>query len=346
MNALWKPLALTAMFMSSSPSAFEVMTYEEAMQKSGGEKPVVAWVHAVWCGPCKAMEKEGFTDAKVKAHFKDFVLADLEETAEGTRDFMTSYAVRGFPTLIFFSSEGEERLRTVGYGDPESLAEAFEFAASGQDELNHLREKIHTYQSENLADDKIRVLEILMERGRDEEFLSSLGKSFGDIDLFGREDEVRSLRSLFAYLKKDYEKARIYSMASIASARNGEEAEEALGMLYRVLGKLKRRDEILKTAEGVQKKYPESYDTTAARLYYAGKSEKGLDEAVLAAEIWLQGHQGHEKADRLSSRLADAYADQGFPIKAVKIYEELVKKNPDTESYQKKLKRYQAEVNS
>ncbi len=334
------------MLVSSKLFAFEVMTFDEAIKKSGGEKPVVAWVHAVWCGPCKAMEKEGFTDEKVKAHFSDFVLADLEETAEGTRDFMTSHAVRGFPTLIFFSPDGQERFRTVGYDNAKALADAFEFAVSGKDELEVLREQIQTRSIADVSQAKIRVLEILMERGRDEEFMASVRRAFGDMELFGREAEVRSLRSLSAYLKKDYEKARIYSLASIASAQNGEEAEEALGMLYRVLGKLKRRDEILKTAEAVQKEYPESYDTTAARLYYAGKVDKGLDEAVLAAESWLGSHRNHDKADRLSSRLADAYADQGFPVKAVKIYEELVRKNPDTESYQKKLKRYQAEVNS
>ena len=64
--------------------------------------------YAQWCGPCKRMAKEVFTQGKVGDFFNDkFVNLKLDmETPDG-RSFGQNYPVSAYPTLLFLNGEGE-----------------------------------------------------------------------------------------------------------------------------------------------------------------------------------------------------------------------------------------------
>jgi thiol:disulfide interchange protein len=83
-------------------------------------------VYAVWCGPCKAMAKNVFTQTPVAEHFNaKYVNVQVDaEKGEGI-DLAKKYAVESFPTYLFIDGDGQLVYRIEGALTAEAfLAEA------------------------------------------------------------------------------------------------------------------------------------------------------------------------------------------------------------------------------
>lgn len=92
-------------------------------------QPVFVDVYTDWCGPCKQMDKEVFTNAGVgdylNAHFLS-VKVDAEK-GEGI-EVQDRYQVGAYPTLLFLNPDGEILLRQVGMCSVEELQQLAEEA--------------------------------------------------------------------------------------------------------------------------------------------------------------------------------------------------------------------------
>lgn len=83
-------------------------TWDEVLAKSKKEnKLVFIDIYAVWCGPCKGMAKNVFTQKKVADHFNlKFVNYMIDaEKSEGIK-LAEKYQVASFPTYLFVDSDG------------------------------------------------------------------------------------------------------------------------------------------------------------------------------------------------------------------------------------------------
>ena len=71
--------------------------------------------YAQWCGPCKKMAKNVFTQPQVGEYFNsNFVNLKLDmETADG-RKFGSKYPVSAYPTLLFLNGDGEIVKKVTG----------------------------------------------------------------------------------------------------------------------------------------------------------------------------------------------------------------------------------------
>jgi len=82
-------------------------------------KYVMLDFYADWCISCKEMEKYTFSDRRVQAALKDFVLlqADVTDNDDTDKALLKRFKLIGPPTIMFFNAEGQEirRLRLVGY---------------------------------------------------------------------------------------------------------------------------------------------------------------------------------------------------------------------------------------
>ncbi|MFW2136047.1 thioredoxin family protein [Chryseobacterium sp. TY4] len=96
---------------------FEDTDFKTILAKAKKEKKLIFMdAFAAWCGPCKMMEKNVFTDAKVADYYnKNFINARFDmEKGEG-RILAQKYYVRSYPTFLFLNGDGEAVGQELGY---------------------------------------------------------------------------------------------------------------------------------------------------------------------------------------------------------------------------------------
>ncbi len=79
--------------------------------------PAVVDFRADWCLPCIEMDKTTFVSPAVAARATTFAMlrADVTETSKETDALLATYGILGVPTTLFFSPDGIEQHRLVGY---------------------------------------------------------------------------------------------------------------------------------------------------------------------------------------------------------------------------------------
>lgn len=103
---------------------FSNLTYAEALklsEKTG--KPIFIDCYTVWCGPCKLLAKNTFTDSTVGTFFNENFInlkIEMEKDADGP-ELSRLFKVRAYPTLLFINGKGELVKQSLGYVTPEQL---------------------------------------------------------------------------------------------------------------------------------------------------------------------------------------------------------------------------------
>ncbi|RYD74636.1 MAG: DUF255 domain-containing protein, partial [Sphingobacteriales bacterium] len=97
-------------------SFFEGSFNEALKQAEKQQKKVYLDCYTSWCGPCKMMEKNVFTDSAVgNTYNKNFICFRVDmEKGEGP-ELQKRYSVQAFPTHLFINSNGELLHRSAGY---------------------------------------------------------------------------------------------------------------------------------------------------------------------------------------------------------------------------------------
>ena len=116
-------LALPTMAQEGKGIQFFKGTFAQALAKAKSEgKPLFVDFYAVWCGPCKKMEKQIFTQPEVGEYFnKHFVAVQLDAEKPENVDVAKTYKVEAFPTLGIFDGEGKALSINVGYMNAQEL---------------------------------------------------------------------------------------------------------------------------------------------------------------------------------------------------------------------------------
>ncbi|MCX6139371.1 MAG: DUF255 domain-containing protein [Candidatus Kapabacteria bacterium] len=108
---------VATMYATDGTTFTKITAWSEAldMAKATG-KPIFLDAYTDWCGWCKKMDKETFSDPRVAEVMNaSFVCVKMEmETGEGI-DVSMKYRISGFPLFMVFSPDGIPTYRSSGY---------------------------------------------------------------------------------------------------------------------------------------------------------------------------------------------------------------------------------------
>ncbi|MGH2566707.1 MAG: thioredoxin family protein [Bacteroidota bacterium] len=114
-------------------------SFNEGLEQSSKQnKMVLVDVYTDWCGWCKKMDKEVYTDEKVVAIISEkFVVVKLDaESSEKLRydgkefteqEFARAIGVDGYPTTIFFQPDAQPITRVPGYMEARMFANVLNY---------------------------------------------------------------------------------------------------------------------------------------------------------------------------------------------------------------------------
>jgi thioredoxin-related protein len=136
-------MLISISMLSAQGITFEKGSWAEVVNKAKAEnKYIFVDAYAEWCGPCKWMAKNVFTDAKVAEHFNaKFVNYKFDmEKGEGP-DFAKIYAVAAYPTLLFFNPNGELVHKVLGAQPADQLLMQSEKAIDPTQQIFSMQKK-------------------------------------------------------------------------------------------------------------------------------------------------------------------------------------------------------------
>lgn len=123
-------LALTTLAAFAEPSFFTDKPYAEAKTHAAqNDKLLLVKATAVWCGPCKQMDRTTFKDKKLIEWLEAnavSVSVDVDDEPATSRELR----IRAMPTMVLFRGD-EELARVVGYRSADQLLSWLQAAEGG-----------------------------------------------------------------------------------------------------------------------------------------------------------------------------------------------------------------------
>ncbi len=103
--------------------AFIHENFKEAVEKARAEnKLIFIDAYTTWCGPCKQMDKNTFTDEDVAAFFNEkFINLKLDMERGDGLTVQQRYKVSAFPTFLFLNADGEVVHKALGFQDADQF---------------------------------------------------------------------------------------------------------------------------------------------------------------------------------------------------------------------------------
>lgn len=104
---------------------FSDQSWEKARKQAKAEgKLIFIAFHTEWCGVCKRMKRNTFSDSQLGTLFNQkFINLSLDaEKGEG-KTLAEKYNVRRYPTLLFVNHEGEVVANATGFQNSRRLTE-------------------------------------------------------------------------------------------------------------------------------------------------------------------------------------------------------------------------------
>ena len=126
-------ILLVLWIVAGSSPPLEWLSLSAAMQQAEEESlPVVVYVNAPWCGPCLRLERETFSDPRVRGRLEQTAAASIRINAhdrihriDGFRiseaDWARSLGIEATPALVLISGTGQVRAIHTGFISPEVL---------------------------------------------------------------------------------------------------------------------------------------------------------------------------------------------------------------------------------
>lgn len=104
---------------------FKKESWNDVLKQAKKENKLIFLdIYATWCGPCKRLKSNTFSNEEVgKLYNQKFINVALDgEKGEGLT-LAQKYGVRSYPTLLFLDGNGNIVVRTGGYRNSDEFIE-------------------------------------------------------------------------------------------------------------------------------------------------------------------------------------------------------------------------------
>jgi len=125
-------LAVLTVCVSARAAVEWQRNYKAALQKAKSEnKLVMLDIYAEWCGPCKMLDKNTFSNKDVEARLSNEFIAvkiDLDKSPEAM-ELAKKFDVNAIPHIVFLDADGKKLSDIVGYIPPDEFLKELDSAA-------------------------------------------------------------------------------------------------------------------------------------------------------------------------------------------------------------------------
>jgi len=150
-------LSMFSAFVINAQVAFvEVATLQEmeAVQKRASDQQLMLFVdvYATWCGPCKMMDRDVYTDPAVAEYMNaNFVSVRMDAECDYGRVYAAAQELEGYPSMFIFSMDGEPISKVVGFTPADQLISSLKATVDGYKEIRIFQAK---YQRGTLEEEE------------------------------------------------------------------------------------------------------------------------------------------------------------------------------------------------
>ena len=295
---------------------FETGSFDEILQKAQKENKIIMLdAYTTWCGPCKSMTKNVFTDKKVADYYNThFINAKFDmEKGEGI-EIKKRYEVKAYPTILFINGKGQKVHIGVGSSKAKEFIELGETAQNPKANLAYYQK---VYEKEK--NDPIFLAEYFQLLKRNyipyEEKLNTYWETQKTEELIEKENwalfkdfvkntdskEFKYLRENKALFNQEYGKKEveqvIYEIMSTKMFNAVKNAQKDHEIYFSAKEEIKqlnyhREKEVLLNSDMTFYRFveeqPEKYVAAAIELYKLTDDKTELKKALRTIERWKQ----------------------------------------------------------
>lgn len=162
----------TASTQESFPWHKSIEEAQAAAEKS--QKPVMLYFTTDWCGWCKIMEKEAFSEKQCIAQASLYHPVKIDAEKEGV-ELAKKYQIEAFPTFVFLKPNGEVIATIAGYRKPDEWLERISQLFISPSDLDRITEILKQNPNEPQANAELALR--LIGEGKIDEAKSKLAIS-------------------------------------------------------------------------------------------------------------------------------------------------------------------------
>lgn len=294
--------------------------------------------YATWCGPCKMMDRQTYSDSTVGRAAAKFVSRKVDaEKGEGIK-LAERYAVKAYPTMVIVDATGKEVNREQGFRPADQFARFLDDTREGRGTIEGLEKLLAA--GKDTYDNRLALGEKYAQRGDVEQARAQFERAIvlDPADGGGRSSGLLLLiagsqRTSGAHTGavKDYERF----LALFPQSPRALEARSGMAVSLAESG---RPDEAFATYKKIADERPDDAQVQASLARFSAALKVGMDEGLAAGKKAVALSEGGAQA---YDALAEIHAARGEWNDAVAAAERALEKRPTDGYLRGRLEKFQ-----